>query len=442
MLTVGILVRQDDGGAYHSRLWAAHHLGGLKFPPHTSHLIMAEIGGATIGGVASIAAALYMSAAGFSARHDQCHDSQVADTQLLAKSFEKAYRDGDLSDEDYSKYLELRSVAIASAWEYRNTIRSYKDTSPLNFLKKRRRRKDVRERKEQTCLTNQKLLDHYYFASSGSDASSITAASGSPPGSGLENENIRDWIADVDTWEECRELSDNNSDSDSDSNFSECGVDDEASHACQEFMKEFTPSLHSQTPNTGEDRSTFYYANNQPHFLTDQDGRGKPGLVFSDQDSVSEQSVFDFSDTVALSLIEEEHVQDHAASWETPILHANQCLEDVFSSQRKSKEDSCLADWDSRFADWDPDFAEPGSSTHCLEISRQNAWAAYQHDRVALAESARIFYATCIHWLECYIVSKRGAPEPENSLASLESAVQLYKERLECLAERRRELED
>ncbi|CAA7264955.1 unnamed protein product [Cyclocybe aegerita] len=155
---------------------------------------MAEIGGAVIGGAAGITAAAYTHASNFSARHDQCHDSQSLETQRLAQGFEMAYREGNIADEDYGKFLEMKDVAIKSAREYRKSIREYKDTNPLKIAAKQTKKREVRKKKDQIRAANHDLLDHYYDSTSGeSDATSMTATNGSPPGSGLESENIREW---------------------------------------------------------------------------------------------------------------------------------------------------------------------------------------------------------------------------------------------------------
>ncbi|KAJ3511456.1 hypothetical protein NLJ89_g4085 [Agrocybe chaxingu] len=155
---------------------------------------MAEIGGAVIGGAAGITAAAYTHTSNFSARHDQCHDLQSLETQRLSQGFEKAYREGNIADEDYAKFLEMKDVAIISAREYRRSIREYKDTSPLKIAAKQSKKREVRKKKEQIRAANHDLLDHLYDSASGeSDATSMTATNGSPPGSGLESENIWEW---------------------------------------------------------------------------------------------------------------------------------------------------------------------------------------------------------------------------------------------------------
>ncbi|CAA7271814.1 unnamed protein product [Cyclocybe aegerita] len=82
--------------------------------------------------------------------------------------------------------------------EYRDSISSFKETSSLKIVTKLSRQKEVRRRKRQARKANQDLQEHFYASSSGtSDASSTTAESGSPPGSGLGDENIRQWALGI-----------------------------------------------------------------------------------------------------------------------------------------------------------------------------------------------------------------------------------------------------
>ena len=70
---------------------------------------MAELGTAAIGAGAAFGAVAYAAATGFIARHENVHSVQVADIRLHIFDFEAAYRRGEVTEEDWGKYLVLRT---------------------------------------------------------------------------------------------------------------------------------------------------------------------------------------------------------------------------------------------------------------------------------------------------------------------------------------------
>ena len=64
---------------------------------------MAELGaGATIG------AALYTAASGFIARHENTHSLQVTEIRRHIADFEAAYKRGEVAEDDWRTYLDIR----------------------------------------------------------------------------------------------------------------------------------------------------------------------------------------------------------------------------------------------------------------------------------------------------------------------------------------------
>jgi hypothetical protein len=71
---------------------------------------MAELGAAAIGAAAGFGAAAYTAAAGFAARHENNHSVQVTEMRRYAADFEAAYERGDVREEDWQHYLEIRGT--------------------------------------------------------------------------------------------------------------------------------------------------------------------------------------------------------------------------------------------------------------------------------------------------------------------------------------------
>jgi len=70
---------------------------------------MAELGAAAIGAGATIGAALYTAASGFSARHENTHSLQVTEIRRHIADFEGAYARGEVAEDDWRTYLAIRN---------------------------------------------------------------------------------------------------------------------------------------------------------------------------------------------------------------------------------------------------------------------------------------------------------------------------------------------
>ena len=69
---------------------------------------MAEFGTAAIGAGVALGAAAYTAATGFIARHENVHSMQVTEIRRHIIDFETAYRMGEVTEEDWEKYLAIR----------------------------------------------------------------------------------------------------------------------------------------------------------------------------------------------------------------------------------------------------------------------------------------------------------------------------------------------
>jgi len=69
---------------------------------------MAELGAAAIGAGATIGAALYTAASGFIARHENTHSLQVTEIRRHIADFEAAYKQGEVAEDDWRTYLDIR----------------------------------------------------------------------------------------------------------------------------------------------------------------------------------------------------------------------------------------------------------------------------------------------------------------------------------------------
>ncbi|KAL0960237.1 hypothetical protein HGRIS_011871 [Hohenbuehelia grisea] len=155
---------------------------------------MAEIASGALGAGAAITAAKIAHSLSFSARHDQTHRAEIIEADRITNAFERSHIQGDISEDDRVRFLEQRAASHMANAEYYDSIKEYKETSSFNVVKKVGKRRDVRKKKRAASESVQNLRQIYYSSCSDcSDASSITAQSGSPPGSGLENDSITSW---------------------------------------------------------------------------------------------------------------------------------------------------------------------------------------------------------------------------------------------------------
>ena len=70
---------------------------------------MAELGTAAIGAGVALGAAAYSAATGFIARHESVHSVQVTEIRRHISDFEAACGRGEVTEEDWRKYLAIRT---------------------------------------------------------------------------------------------------------------------------------------------------------------------------------------------------------------------------------------------------------------------------------------------------------------------------------------------
>ena len=70
---------------------------------------MAEFGTAAIGAGVALGAAAYSDAIGFIARHESVHSVQVTEIRRQISDYEVAYERGEVTEEDWGKYLAIRT---------------------------------------------------------------------------------------------------------------------------------------------------------------------------------------------------------------------------------------------------------------------------------------------------------------------------------------------
>ena len=139
---------------------------------------MAEIGTAAVG----VGAAAYAAATGFIARHESVHSVQVTEIRRHISDFEAAYGRGEVTEEDWGKYLAIRTEWVAGGYplypftpsvtnmktrarqiesEYEESISVYKDTPTFRFVAKWKKKRQVRQKKA-LQKSNRSLRLHYY----------------------------------------------------------------------------------------------------------------------------------------------------------------------------------------------------------------------------------------------------------------------------------------
>ncbi|KAJ7778997.1 hypothetical protein B0H16DRAFT_1878614 [Mycena metata] len=118
-------------------------------------------------------------------------------TARNTEDFRENLQSGDINEIQEREFTATRQEAVQSETEYHESIENYKTVSWLNPVKKVKQKVEVRRKKRLTRHYNYSLRSLNEFMRSGSDISSIAAFSGSPPGSNLAAENIRDWAYHV-----------------------------------------------------------------------------------------------------------------------------------------------------------------------------------------------------------------------------------------------------
>ncbi|KAJ7112512.1 hypothetical protein C8R44DRAFT_797452 [Mycena epipterygia] len=135
---------------------------------------------------------------GFTARHESSHREGMMDTRRSTTDFMQNPESGDVTQEEQMEFLNTRDEAIRRQNEYYGRIESYKEASWVNPLNKLKKKKEVRKAKRLTRQSNHSLRTLNESMYSGSDTSSISAESGSPPGSNLAVDDLQDWRNGVD----------------------------------------------------------------------------------------------------------------------------------------------------------------------------------------------------------------------------------------------------
>ncbi|KAJ7035375.1 hypothetical protein C8F04DRAFT_1098235 [Mycena alexandri] len=158
---------------------------------------MAELAVGLFGAAATVGAAQLATGSGFTGRHESSYREERMDTKRSISDFEANRRSGDVTLDMESEFSETKNEATERARHYHESIESYKEASWFNLPTKAKKRKDVRKWKRLTRQSNYSLRTLNELISSGSDTSSITATSGSPPGSNLADDDIHDWAYDV-----------------------------------------------------------------------------------------------------------------------------------------------------------------------------------------------------------------------------------------------------
>ncbi|KAJ7622139.1 hypothetical protein FB45DRAFT_122237 [Roridomyces roridus] len=160
---------------------------------------MAELALGLVGAAATMGAASLEAASGFVGRHESRHQQEIMETERNTRAFrENLDRAGrDVTQEEEREFWGTRAEALSNADGYYHSIECFKQASWLNPLDKMKKKAKVRQWKSSTRRSNQSLRSINESVSSGSDTSSVTASSGSPPGSNLAGEEIQDWANDV-----------------------------------------------------------------------------------------------------------------------------------------------------------------------------------------------------------------------------------------------------
>ncbi|KAJ7253215.1 hypothetical protein C8J57DRAFT_1722578 [Mycena rebaudengoi] len=150
---------------------------------------MAEVVAGFAGAGTTLAAARAATSAGFTGRHESTHRSELAEL-------------------DQDNFRENLNASQQSLNEYYRSPNAYKDEYWFRLPSKIKKRNVVRKMKRAARDANQGLrecVDNLSDCGPNSDASSIFAESGSPPGSALERERIGDWIQDLVSEEDIEE---------------------------------------------------------------------------------------------------------------------------------------------------------------------------------------------------------------------------------------------
>ncbi|KAJ7644919.1 hypothetical protein FB45DRAFT_898958 [Roridomyces roridus] len=160
---------------------------------------MAEVALGLVGAAATVGAAAVTAGSGFSARHESVHRQEIVDTERTTEAFRENIGQGgeEITMSEERQFWSTRDKLIQGQDEYLASIERYKEVSWLNPFQKLKRKHEVRRWKRQVRQLNNSLRRINESAVSGSETSSMTASSGSPPGSNLARDRISDWANDI-----------------------------------------------------------------------------------------------------------------------------------------------------------------------------------------------------------------------------------------------------
>ncbi|KAJ7907738.1 hypothetical protein B0H13DRAFT_2193663 [Mycena leptocephala] len=158
---------------------------------------MAEIALGLVGAAATVGAVGLTTGSGFTGRHELSHREEIMEIRRTTDDFLANLQDGGVPPEEEREFWKVRDEVVSRGNGYYESIESYKDASWINLLEKLEKRKEVRNKKRLTRQSNNSLRSLNESMYSGSDTSSISAASGSPPGSNLAADEIQEWADEV-----------------------------------------------------------------------------------------------------------------------------------------------------------------------------------------------------------------------------------------------------
>ncbi|KAJ7253226.1 kinase-like domain-containing protein [Mycena rebaudengoi] len=167
---------------------------------------MAEVVAGFAGAGTTLAAARAATSAGFTGRHDPAHRSELAELDRSLHRYRSASQSGsEISFQEEDNFRKKLNASQESLNKHYRSLNAYKDESWFRLPSKIKKRKAVRKMKRAARDANQGLrecVDNLSDSGPDSDASSISAESGSPPGSALERERIGTWIRDLESEED------------------------------------------------------------------------------------------------------------------------------------------------------------------------------------------------------------------------------------------------
>ncbi|KAJ7269921.1 hypothetical protein C8J57DRAFT_323629 [Mycena rebaudengoi] len=164
-------------------------------PPLKTCAMEAAVG--LVGAAATVGAAKLTSGSGFTGRHESSHLKELMEMTRNMSEFMENLKSSEVTQEEEVHFLKTMDEATQRQNEYHESIDDYKESSWLKFLTKFKKRMNVRKAKRSTRKSNHSLRSLNGSMHSGSDTSSICASAGSPPGSNLAVDEIRDWTYDT-----------------------------------------------------------------------------------------------------------------------------------------------------------------------------------------------------------------------------------------------------